>query len=104
MASARELAGPPGPQIGLRSKCLFRLVYADLHFFQIDVRREWPGPPTTVMQAEPPVAQEVEASAMARGRQRLTYVGALESFLARFSDERLSRIGDDALARQFVTH
>jgi hypothetical protein len=92
----------------LRSKSLFRLVYADPHFFQIDVRREWPGLLTTVMQAEPLVAQAVKASDMAsernRGGQRLTYVGALELFLARFSDENLSRIADDALARRFVTH
>jgi hypothetical protein len=92
----------------MHSKSLFRVVYADPHFFQIDVRREWPGLLTTVMQAEPAVAQAVEASAMAsarnRGGQRLTYVGALEQFMARFPDERLERIADDGVARRFVEY
>jgi hypothetical protein len=106
LALARELAGRPGPQIGLRSKLLFRLVYSDPHFFRIDVMREWPGLPTTDGQAKPARAQAVQPSAIGsagnRRGQRLTYMGALEKFMARFSDKLLSRIADDALARQFV--
>jgi hypothetical protein len=92
----------------LRSKSLFRLVYADPHFSRIDVMGEWPGPQTTELRAKPERAQAVHDSALASARnrraQRLNYVGALEQFMVRFRDESLGRIGDDALARQFVDY
>ena len=105
LALAREFACPPGPQIGLRSKSLFRLVYTEPHFFRIDVMREWPRPQTTDIPAETVVPQAVQASVASsaenRRGQRLTYIGPLERFMTRFPDERLARMTDDGIKRLF---
>ncbi len=111
VAAARELAGQLGPRMALRSKYLYRLVYADPQFSRDDVIREWPEPRGATDSPEMASAPARGSSNSRRGRHgsshgrqrtsRGAYFGALERFIMRLKSDAFARMSDNAVARQF---